>query len=84
MKHLRRSSSVFSSARYLLAAVTFTLFLSGCSSLGVKVYERGILAQDDMQLVSEPLEVGFEDHTYFSKEASTGGRGFGGGGCGCN
>jgi hypothetical protein len=26
----------------------------------------------------------FDDHTYFSKEASSGGRGFGGGGCGCN
>ena len=25
-----------------------------------------------------------DDHIYFSKEASSGGRGFGGGGCGCN
>jgi hypothetical protein len=25
-----------------------------------------------------------DDHIYFSKEASTGGNGVGGGGCGCN
>jgi hypothetical protein len=25
-----------------------------------------------------------DDHIYFSKEASSGGRGFAGGGCGCN
>ncbi len=25
-----------------------------------------------------------DDHIYFSKEGSSGGRGFGGGGCGCN
>ena len=25
-----------------------------------------------------------DEHIYFSKEASTGGAGFGGGGCGCN
>lgn len=58
--------------------------LTGCSNWGVKPWERGVLAQRDMQLISEPLEVGLDDHIYFSKEASSGGRGFGGGGCGCN
>ncbi|MCB0394779.1 MAG: DUF4266 domain-containing protein, partial [Bdellovibrionales bacterium] len=38
----------------------------------------------EMQFGAEGLESGFEDHTYFSKEASAGGRGFSGGGCGCN
>ncbi len=37
-----------------------------------------------VQLVTNPLEAGLDDHIYFSKEASSGGRGFGGGGCGCN
>ena len=32
----------------------------------------------------DPLEAAIDDHIYFSKEASSGGRGFGGGGCGCN
>ena len=59
-------------------------FLSACSTLGVEPWERDVLAKDEMQLVSNPLEAGIDDHIYFSKEASSGGRGFGGGGCGCN
>jgi hypothetical protein len=35
-------------------------------------------------LTPDPVEAGLDDHSYFSKEASSGGRGFGGGGCGCN
>ena len=57
---------------------------SACSSLGVEPWERDILAKDEMQLVADPLEASIDDHIYFSKEASSGGRGFGGGGCGCN
>lgn len=61
------------------------LFLaSGCSTMGVEPWERDILAKDEMQLVDDPLEAAIDDHIYFSKEASSGGRGFGGGGCGCN
>ena len=56
----------------------------GCSSLGVKPYERGFLAKQSMLLTPDPVEAGLDDHIYFSKEASSGGRGFGGGGCGCN
>ena len=57
---------------------------SGCSSMGVEPWDRDILAKDEMQLLSDPLEASIDDHIYFSKEASSGGRGFGGGGCGCN
>jgi hypothetical protein len=63
----------------LLAALA-----SGCSSMGVEPGERDILAKDEMQLTTDPLEAAIDDHIYFSKEASSGGRGFGGGGCGCN
>ena len=59
-------------------------FIAGCSNLGVKPWEREILAKREMQLISEPVQAGLEDHIYFSKEASSGGRSFGGGGCGCN
>ena len=59
-------------------------FLAGCSSMGVQPWERDVLARVDMQLVSDPLEAATDDHIYFSKEATSGGRGFGGGGCGCN
>jgi hypothetical protein len=57
---------------------------SGCCSMGVEPWERDILAKDEMQLTTDPLEAAIDDHIYFSKEASSGGRGFGGGGCGCN
>lgn len=58
--------------------------VSACSTLGVEPWERDTLARDDMQLLTDPVEAGLDDHIYFSKEASSGGRGFGGGGCGCN
>jgi hypothetical protein len=58
--------------------------LAGCASLGVEPWERDVLARDEMQIVADPLEAAVDDHIYFSKEASSGGRGFGGGGCGCN
>lgn len=64
----------------LLAAAV----LAGCSTMGVEPWERDVLAKDEMQLTTDPLEAATDDHIYFSKEASSGGRGFGGGGCGCN
>jgi hypothetical protein len=57
---------------------------AGCSSMGVDPWERDILAREDMALVTDALEAATDDHIYFSKEATSGGRGFGGGGCGCN
>ncbi len=60
------------------------LAMSGCSSLGVKPWERDVLAREDMALDNAPMDSGFDDHIYFSKEASSGGKSFGGGGCGCN
>jgi Domain of unknown function (DUF4266) len=58
--------------------------LSACSSMGVEPWERDILAKAEMQLTTDAIEAATDDHIYFSKEASSGGRGFGGGGCGCN
>ena len=63
---------------------TFIVLLSGCSSMGVESWERDILAKPEMALDSSPLTSSLDDHIYFSKEASSGGRSFGGGGCGCN
>ena len=68
----------------LMSSLFVLGFLSACSTLGVEPWERDVLAKDEMQLVSDPLEANIDDHIYFSKEASSGGRGFGGGGCGCN
>lgn len=70
------------------------LMLSGCSLYNsansafnvedIKPWEKNILARDDMQLDPDPVRTFSDEHIYFSKEASTGGRGVGGGGCGCN
>jgi len=65
-------------------AVLSLLFGAGCSSMGVEPWERDVLAKDEMQLTTDEIEAATDDHIYFSKEASSGGRGFGGGGCGCN
>jgi hypothetical protein len=72
--------------RMLRAACALVLAaaLDGCAGLGVAAWDRDVLARDDMQLTPDPVEAALDDHIYFSKEASSGGRGFGGGGCGCN
>ncbi|MCS6240900.1 DUF4266 domain-containing protein [Shewanella baltica] len=67
-----------------LVAVTLIIGLSGCSNLGVQPWEKGQLARADMALDSEKLDLALDDHIYFSKEGSSGGRAFAGGGCGCN
>lgn len=67
-----------------LIAVTLIIGLSGCSNLGVQPWEKGQLARADMALDSEKLDLALDDHIYFSKEGSSGGRAFAGGGCGCN
>jgi hypothetical protein len=67
-----------------LLAAAVLLVVSGCSSLGVQPWERDVLARPEMSLDANALDAAIDDHIYFSKEASSGGRGFGGGGCGCN
>jgi uncharacterized protein DUF4266 len=60
------------------------LFVSGCASLGVKPWQRDVMARPEMQLDADVVDSAIDDHLYFSKEASSGGRSFAGGGCGCN
>jgi len=68
----------------IIALAVLASLASGCSSLGVKPWERDLLAKKQMQLDPYPVDTGLDEHIYFSKEAASGGRGFGGGGCGCN
>jgi len=74
----------FSRAIRVAALIGLSISFTACSNLGVQAWERDILAKPEMQLIHAPLEAALDDHIYFSKEASSGGRGFGGGGCGCN
>lgn len=60
-----------------------TLFiLSGCAQ--VQPWERGTLSEYTMRPDRDPLYDALTEHIYFSREAASGGRGVGGGGCGCN
>lgn len=70
--------------RFLLIPVLCmsALTLGGCASLGVQPWQRDLQAREDMQ--PNEIDAAIDDHIYFSKEASSGGRGFAGGGCGCN
>jgi len=67
-----------------ICLLTLAVTLAGCTTVRVQPWERDLLAKPAMQLTAAPLETAFDEHTYFSKEAASGGRGFGGGGCGCN
>jgi len=72
-----------STTKALYLSIIAALF-TGCSLQAVQPWERDILAQKKMQLTPAPLEAYLDEHIYFSKEASSGGSGVGGGGCGCN
>jgi hypothetical protein len=75
-----------STKRYLVLAFCFIAFIHsvGCQHLGAKSWQRGTLAKKEMQEDSLKIDHAFDEHIYFSKESASGGRGFGGGGCGCN
>lgn len=66
-------------ALYVLAWLAFG---SGCAT--VKPFQRGTLADYTMRQDRDPLEASLHEHVYFTREAAAGGRGVGGGGCGCN
>jgi len=58
--------------------------LGGCTTFGPDPWEKDLMAKKPMQMDAYALEKAAADHIFFSKEASSGGRGFAGGGCGCN
>lgn len=64
----------------LILALSFLAL--GCSM--VRPWDRDLLAQKKMKFVPSPMVHAVDEHIYFSKEGSTGGEDFGGGGCGCN
>ena len=67
-----------------VTALLVLVQLAGCASLGVQPWERDLLAKDEMALDAEGVDLALDDHIYFSKEGTSGGRAFSGGGCGCN
>lgn len=68
----------------VILIIGILILLNGCWAKTVKPWQKGNLAKPEMALDSTPLTSALNDHVYFSKEASSGGRSFSGGGCGCN
>lgn len=56
--------------------------VSGCTH--VEPYQRAAFATYEMKPDRDPLATAMAEHIYFSREATVGGRGVGGSGCGCN
>ena len=81
------NSSMTKRIKSLVFMVTACLLLlgGGCSpTVTVTPMERGYLADYLMRPDRDKLAVKMNDHAFFSREAARGGRGVGGGGCGCN
>ena len=65
--------------------IIFLVLTAGCSpQVTVSPMERYHLADMVMRADRDPLSQKMNEHAYFSREGSRGGRGIGGGGCGCN
>ncbi|HTI98167.1 MAG TPA: DUF4266 domain-containing protein [Dongiaceae bacterium] len=56
--------------------------LTGCQT--VQPWERGTMADYTMRGDRDPIGEAQADHIFFSREMASGGKGVGGGGCGCN
>ena len=65
-----------------LISLCLVLGLCGCET--VQPWERGTLARPEMQWQADPMEISLQAQINASKEASSGGQGAAGGGCGCS
>ena len=65
-----------------LSLFLVSLGLGGCAH--VKSWDHGAFADYKMKPDRDPIKTASDEHLYFSREATTGGRGVGGAGCGCN
>ena len=60
------------------------LAVATAACTNVKPWQRETLSDPTMRADRDPIGTAFADHINFSREAATGGRSVGGGGCGCN
>ena len=67
-----------------LTAIAFGALVCAGGCTTVKPWQRSTLADYTMRADRDPLTDVTEEHMWFSREAASGGRGVGGGGCGCN
>ena len=67
---------------FFLLASALLIGVTGCAN--VKPWQREHLADYTMRADRDPLGTAQAEHIWFSREEASGGRGVGGGGCGCN
>jgi Domain of unknown function (DUF4266) len=77
MRKLKRCVSVI----VVLASIGLT---GGCGTAGGQICRPDYLSHPEIRFDDRGNRYVIDDHIYFSKEGSSGGRGLGGGGCGCN
>jgi hypothetical protein len=68
--------------RIAMFALLLVLGAAGCA--GVKPWEKAHLGSYLMRADRDSLDTVLSEHIHFTREAASGGRGVGGGGCGCN
>ncbi len=75
-----------SSSRILALALALALALgiAACGRQAVRATEKEFLADRVMVFDEDGQETAADEHVLSNREGSSGGRGTGGGGCGCN
>ena len=68
----------------LIALAATAALLTGCTTVRVQPWQRGGLTEYSMRPDRDPLAAAMSEHTFFSREATGGGRAVGGSSCGCN
>jgi hypothetical protein len=64
--------------------LVLALVVAGCGRHAVRASEKEFLADQVMIFDSDAQETGADEHVLSNREGAAGGRGTGGGGCGCN
>jgi len=79
-----RAMNIMLNFAKFLGLLLILIMAPSCAGLGVDPWDRDLLAQPAMKLDGNAAVAGLDEKMYYSKEASSGGKGFAGGGCGCN
>lgn len=70
--------------RSSFSLLAVALMLAGCGRNAVRASEKEFLADRVMRFDADGQETAADDHVQQNREGAAGGRGTGGGGCGCN
>ncbi len=71
-------------SRHVALLLISAAALGACGKQAVRASEKEFLADRIMRFDADGQEAAADEHVNSNREGSTGGRGTGGGGCGCN